>query len=92
MLIPPFSPFILARSMDFLIKKYPGGALTTYIHEMKPGEELAFKGPLPKHQWKANEFEHVGLIAGGTGISASLSLLFLLYLQRLASVDEFPAC
>lgn len=58
--------------MDFLIKKYPGGALTQYIHSMKPGEELAFKGPLPKHQWKANEFEHVGLIAGGTGISTSL--------------------
>lgn len=57
--------------MDFLIKKYPGGALTQYIHSMKPGEELAFKGPLPKHQWKANEFEHVGLIAGGTGISES---------------------
>lgn len=36
-------------SMDFLIKKYPGGHLTQYIHSMKPGEELAFKGPLPKH-------------------------------------------
>lgn len=54
--------------MDFLIKRYEGGAMSTYIHDMKPGEEVAFKGPLPKHQWKANEFEHVGLVAGGTGI------------------------
>lgn len=57
------------RSIDFLIKKYPGGALTQYIHSMKPGEEIAIKGPLPKHQWKANEFEHVGMVAGGTGIT-----------------------
>lgn len=40
---------LVIYSMDFLIKKYPGGHLTQYIHSMKPGEELAFKGPLPKH-------------------------------------------
>jgi len=76
--IRPYTPVTMPSEkghMDFLIKKYPGGALTTYIHEMKPGEELAFKGPLPKHQWKANEFEHVGLIAGGTGITPMYQLI-----------------
>lgn len=78
------------RSMDFLIKTYPDGAFTQYLSSLKPGAEIGFKGPLPKHQWTANEFEHVGLISGGTGISAAspLSLCRFNYTDSyLASVS-----
>lgn len=61
--------------IDFLIKKYPNGAMTQYIHAMKPGDKLEIKGPFDKHQYKANEFEEVAMIAGGSGITPMWQLL-----------------
>lgn len=43
--------------------------MSTHFHDLKPGETLDFKGPLPKYPWEANKHDHVALIAGGTGIT-----------------------
>jgi len=43
--------------------------MTTHIHDMKVGDELLVKGPIPKYPWSANKHDHVALIAGGTGIT-----------------------
>lgn len=43
--------------------------MTEHIHSLKPGDSLAIKGPIPKFPYKANEFEELGMIAGGTGIT-----------------------
>lgn len=70
--IRPYTPVTTpdtAGHMDFLIKKYPGGLMTTYMHSMKPGDKLGIKGPIAKFPYKANEFESIGMIAGGTGIT-----------------------
>ncbi|KAL2158473.1 hypothetical protein VTH06DRAFT_4239 [Thermothelomyces fergusii] len=55
--------------MDLLIKKYPGGPMSTHLHDMVPGQRLDVKGPITKYPWEANKHEHVALIAGGTGIT-----------------------
>ncbi|KAK5109360.1 NADH-cytochrome b5 reductase [Meristemomyces frigidus] len=55
--------------LDFVIKKYPNGPMSEHLHEMKPGEKLDFKGPIPKYPWTANKHDHIALIAGGTGIT-----------------------
>jgi cytochrome-b5 reductase len=55
--------------LDLLVKAYPGGVMSTHMHEMQPGQELAFKGPIPKYAWSPNKHSHVALIAGGTGIT-----------------------
>ncbi|KAK4050864.1 hypothetical protein OIV83_003286 [Microbotryomycetes sp. JL201] len=55
--------------IELLVKKYPEGKMTNHIHNLKPGQELAFKGPLPKFAYKPNQFEHVVLISGGSGIT-----------------------
>lgn len=60
--------------MDLLIKKYPNGPMSTHIHDMKVGQELEFKGPVPKYPWSANKHEHIALIAGGTGITPMYQL------------------
>ena len=39
------------------MKKYPGGVMTTHIHEMKVVESLAIKGPILKFAYKPNEFD-----------------------------------
>lgn len=43
--------------------------MTTHIHNMKVGDSLLIKGPIPKYPWSANKHSHVALIAGGTGIT-----------------------
>ncbi|PHH70592.1 hypothetical protein CDD80_5897 [Ophiocordyceps camponoti-rufipedis] len=61
--------------LDLLVKKYPNGPMSTHLHEMQPGQTLDFKGPLPKYPWTENKHQHIGLIAGGTGITPMYQLL-----------------
>lgn len=61
--------------MDLLIKQYKGGPMSTHIHDLKPGDTLEVKGPLPKYPWTANKHQHIALIAGGTGITPMYQLL-----------------
>ncbi|PWN25675.1 ferredoxin reductase-like protein [Jaminaea rosea] len=70
--IRPYTPVSTPATqghMDFLIKKYQGGAMTSHVHGLKPGDSLSIKGPIPKFPYKANEFEEIGMIAGGSGIT-----------------------
>lgn len=57
--IRPYTPISTPDTkgeMHFLIKAYPNGALTQYMHnELKPGMEMSFKGPLPKHRESESE-------------------------------------
>lgn len=80
-----------------LIKKYEQGVISKYVHEqLKPGDTLAVKGPIPKFPYKGtyachtcfvshvcfstpihteNEYEHVALIGGGSGVTPLYQLL-----------------
>lgn len=60
--------------IDFLVKKYPNGPMSSHFHEMTPGQSLDFKGPLPKYQWTTNKHDHIALISGGTGITPMYQL------------------
>ncbi|KAK1757433.1 hypothetical protein QBC47DRAFT_375980 [Echria macrotheca] len=60
--------------MDLLVKKYPNGPMSTHLHDMKPGDKLDVKGPLPKYPWSANKHSHIALVAGGTGITPMYQL------------------
>ncbi|KAN0060931.1 NADH-cytochrome b5 reductase [Thecaphora frezii] len=70
--IRPYTPVSspdTAGHIDFLIKRYENGKMTNYVHNLKPGDKLGIKGPIAKFPYKANEFESIGLIAGGSGIT-----------------------
>ncbi|POR36693.1 NADH-cytochrome b5 reductase [Tolypocladium paradoxum] len=71
----PISDEGQAGYMDLLVKRYPDGPMSTHLHSMAPGQRLDFKGPLPKYPWAENKHEHIGLIAGGTGITPMYQLL-----------------
>lgn len=60
--------------IDFLIKRYPNGPMSTHFHDMVPQQRLQFKGPIPKYPWEENKHAHIGLIAGGTGITPMFQL------------------
>lgn len=48
----PVSPSDTPGELAFLIKKYDTGVASKFIHEMKPGDKLAVKGPIPKFPYK----------------------------------------
>jgi len=71
----PISPSDAPGEMTFLIKKYDTGKVTPYLFNMKPGQSVAIKGPLPKTPYKENEYEHIGMIAGGTGLTPMYQII-----------------
>ena len=75
--IRPYTPISDEHAtghMDLLVKKYPGGPMSSHMHDLKPGDKLDVKGPLPKYPWSANKHDHIALIAGGTGITPMYQL------------------
>jgi len=76
--VRPYTPISSSDrrgEIEFLIKKYDTGAVTPYIHNMKIGDKLSIKGPIPKFPYKSNEFDQVALIAGGSGITPMYQIL-----------------
>ncbi|KAF7139706.1 hypothetical protein CNMCM5793_007448 [Aspergillus hiratsukae] len=61
--------------LDLIVKVYPNGAMSEHLHSMKVGDYLDFKGPILKYPWQLNKHEHIGLIAGGTGIAPMYQLI-----------------
>lgn len=71
-IIRPYTPVSSpdkVGEIDFLIKEYPNGNLSKHATHLKPGEKLAIKGPIPKWKLQENQFEEIGLISGGSGIT-----------------------
>jgi len=71
----PISPPDQEGELTFLIKRYDEGKMSKHIHEMQPGEKLSIKGPIMKFPFKVNEFDEVGMIAGGSGITPMYQIL-----------------
>ena len=75
--IRPYTPVSDESSpghLDLLVKVYPNGPMSEHLHAMNPGDNLSFKGPIPKYPWQANKHKHITLIAGGTGITPMYQL------------------
>ncbi|KAI9339610.1 hypothetical protein BDR26DRAFT_820767 [Obelidium mucronatum] len=62
-------------TFDLIVKKYVGGPMSTYIFGLKRGESLAMKGPIQKYKYEPNKDKHIGLVAGGTGITPMLQVI-----------------
>lgn len=63
--------------VDLIVKAYPApwGKMGRHLESMKVGDELAFKGPFKKFEYKANSKKSIGMIAGGTGITPMLQVV-----------------
>ncbi|KAJ3113528.1 hypothetical protein HDU96_003310 [Phlyctochytrium bullatum] len=70
-------------TFDLVVKRYPTGVVSSYIHSLKPGDQLEIKGPIMKYPYKPNKEGHVGLIAGGSGLTPMLQII-----QRVLSNPE----
>ncbi|KAF8240910.1 cytochrome-b5 reductase [Tricholoma matsutake] len=65
----PISPPEHNGELALMVKKYEAGNASKHIHSLKEGDTLAMKGPISKFPYKANEFDEVALIGGGSGIT-----------------------
>jgi len=71
----PVSPSDAPGVLSLLVKKYDKGNASKHIHSLKEGDTLAIKGPIPKFEYKENEFEEIAMIGGGSGITPLYQLV-----------------
>ena len=75
----PYSPVSTMYETDhveLVVKRYPEGKMSSFIHNLKAGDTIEMKGPLPKMlQYKTNMKKKIGLIAGGSGITPIVQIL-----------------
>ncbi|MGI4850611.1 MAG: cytochrome b5 reductase family protein [Janthinobacterium lividum] len=78
---PVFRPYTPVHDLDergtlqLMVKQYPKGAASTYMHSLEPGQTLKVRGPLPGYTWKPSQTPRdVLLVAGGAGITPIYSL------------------
>ncbi|EGC38825.1 hypothetical protein DICPUDRAFT_91353 [Dictyostelium purpureum] len=60
---------------DLLIKVYEKGAMSGYVDNMFIGDSIEVKGPKGKFNYTANMRKHIGMLAGGTGITPMLQVI-----------------
>ncbi|XP_030549994.1 NADH-cytochrome b5 reductase-like protein [Rhodamnia argentea] len=60
---------------DLLIKVYPEGKMSQHFAILKPGDVVEVKGPIEKFKYIPNMKKHIGMIAGGTGITPMLQVI-----------------
>ena len=57
-------------SIDLMVKQYPNGKASTYLHSLTPGDTLYFLTPVSLgYRWTPNQHPSITLIAGGAGIT-----------------------
>lgn len=60
---------------DLLVKSYPQGNVSKYIGSLKVGDSIRVRGPKGSMVYRPNMARHIGMIAGGTGITPMLQII-----------------
>lgn len=71
----PVSDVNQKGTIEFIIKTYPEGKFSKHVYDLKPNDTVSFKGPIVKWKWEPNQFKHISLIGGGSGITPLYQLL-----------------
>lgn len=67
--------------VDFVIKAYPPrtdgkpGGMGRHLCALQVGDSVDMKGPWKKFDYQPNEYSHVGMIAGGTGLTPMFQVI-----------------
>lgn len=60
---------------DIIVKSYADGKVSKHFAGLKPGATVEFKGPVGRFNYVTNSYKHIGMVAGGSGITPILQLL-----------------
>lgn len=61
--------------VDFMIKSYPQGNISAHMDKLQVGDTMKFRGPKGAMVYTPNMVSHIGMIAGGTGITPMLQII-----------------
>ncbi|OMJ27257.1 NADH-cytochrome b5 reductase 1, partial [Smittium culicis] len=64
-----------ANYIDILVKRYPNGSVSRFIHNIDVGEMVQIRGPNVEYPYFLNPKKNIGMIAGGTGIAPMYQLI-----------------
>ncbi|OVA00467.1 Oxidoreductase FAD/NAD(P)-binding [Macleaya cordata] len=76
--VRPYTPISDPDSkgyFDLLVKIYPEGKMSQHLASLKPGDMIEVKGPIEKLRYTPNMKKHIGMIAGGSGITPMLQII-----------------
>ncbi|CEJ62312.1 Putative NADH-cytochrome b5 reductase 1 [Penicillium brasilianum] len=71
----PISSDNEAGYFDLLVKAYPQGNISKYLTTLKVGQTMKVRGPKGAMVYTPNMCRHIGMIAGGTGITPMLQVI-----------------
>lgn len=60
--------------IEFVIKHYETGKMTSHLFSLKPNDTVSFKGPIKKWQWEPNSYDSITLLGAGSGITPLFQL------------------
>lgn len=60
---------------DLIIKSYPTGNISKHMGGLKIGQTMKVRGPKGAMKYTPNMVRHLGMIAGGTGITPMLQII-----------------
>jgi cytochrome-b5 reductase len=71
----PYTPiYQRPGELTLLVKSYKTG-MGKHLTDLKAGDSIDVKGPLPKLEYKENMKKRIGMVAGGTGITPCLQVI-----------------
>ncbi|KAJ2455631.1 NADH-cytochrome b5 reductase [Coemansia sp. RSA 2336] len=60
---------------ELVVKTYETGVVSSFLHKMAIGDSISVRGPRGTFQYKPNMVKHLGMIAGGTGITPMYQII-----------------
>lgn len=60
---------------ELLVKTYEKGNISKVIGDLKIGDKIQVRGPKGFYQYMPNMYSHIGMVAGGTGISPMYQII-----------------
>lgn len=60
---------------DLMIKAYPTGRISKHMDKLKIGDTMKVRGPKGAMIYTPNMCRHIGMVAGGTGITPMLQII-----------------
>ena len=76
--VRPYTPSSTPADTGFfevIIKRYPEGLMSNYIHSRKAGDEVLFAGPVTGGHFEKGLADNIAMIAGGAGITPMISII-----------------
>lgn len=74
----PYTPTSTPDTQDYfelIIKRYPDGLVSGFMHDRKYRDEVWMSGPYEGGHFKTGMARNVGMVAGGTGITPMMSMI-----------------